>query len=184
VPSEADAPSFCMSSSPCCWGSLCVGCLLCLLGPEAGPIRFLRLSLGCISCRQTLRPSCPKGQRAFPQPHPALQLAVENWRCLLFPAEPVMGHGLAGGSLPHHVCNAGCFPLQRKACCTGRATLETRISTSEHRRWAPPAVADCQTFKPPCTDSRCLPAQQRSEYELVTLPLAAEQGTIVLFTLS
>lgn len=93
------------------------------------------------------------------------------------------GTSLVGGSLSAS-CNAGLFPLQRKACCTGRATSETRICTSEHRRWAPPAVADCQTFKPPCTDSHRLPTQQRSKYELVMLPLAAEQGTIVLFILT
>lgn len=68
--------------------------------------------------------------------------------------------------LPPWVCNAGLFPLQRKACCTGHATSETRSCTSEHRRWAPPAVADCQTYKPLCMDSRCRPAQQRSKYEL------------------
>lgn len=78
---------------------------------------------------------------------------------------------------------AGKRSSRRKACCTGHATSETRICTSEHRRWAPPAVADCQTFKPLCTDSHRLPAQQRSKYEPVTLPLAAGQGTIALFIL-
>lgn len=38
-------------------------------------------------------------------------------------------------------------------------------------------------FKPLCMDSHRLPTQQRSKYELVVLPVAAEQGTIVLFIL-
>lgn len=43
--------------------------------------------------------------------------------------------------------------LQRKACCTGPATLVTQTCTTEHRRWAPRAAVDCQRCRPPCMDS-------------------------------
>lgn len=157
---------------------------MCPPGLEAGPVRFPRLSLGWVSCQQMLRPSCPKGHRAFPQPHPVLHLALKSLRCLPFPTEPLLGSGLAGGSPSTSLPSRWSFPLQRKACCTGHATSETRTCTSEHRRWAPPAVAGCQTFKPLCMDSHRLPTQQRSKYEPVTLPLAAERGTTVLSVLT